>query len=86
MVLIAERLTDRSDETENNQQENGCQRANGSHRRREYGVGFIALVVGKAEKGGLHTEGQQHEDERRIGIDIGAHTVVARLVRHIIGI
>ena len=86
MVLIAERLADRSDETEDHQQENSCQRANGSHRRREYGVGLIALVVGKAEKGGLHTEGQQHEDERRIGIDIGAHTVVARLVRHIIGI
>ena len=34
-------------------------------------------LVGETEVGGLHTEGQQHQNQCDIGIDIGDDTIVA---------
>ena len=43
-------------------------------------------LVGKAEEGGLHTEGEQNEDECGVGVHVGHHTVFARNCRHHEGI
>ena len=83
---ISQRSTDGVDECEQQQHENGRQRADHGHRRREDGVGLIAVVVGIAKQRGLHAEGEQHEDESRVGIDVGADAIVAGIFWHIASI
>ena len=47
------------------------------------GAGGRPAVVGEAEERGLHAECQQHQEQRRIGIDVGGHAIVARFAGHV---
>ena len=84
MLCVAQRTTDRSDETENEQQEHDCQRTYDCHSGREDGVRLKPFVVGKTEECRLHTKGQQHQDQCHIGIDVSADAIVARVLGHIV--
>ena len=44
------------------------------------------IVVGKAKQRGFHAKRQQYQDQCHIGIYIGAHTIIARSLRHIVRI
>ena len=83
---ISKGRADGSNKAEDQQQEYCRECGNGGKRGRKDGVGLCLLVVRKTEKRRLHAKGQQHEDKCRIGIDVGADTVIARIFGHIVGV
>ena len=84
MLGIPQAVADRCDKAEDEQQEHQRQRPNHSHHRREDRVGLMALIIGKAKQRSFHAKGEKHQDECRIGIDIRAHTIVARCLGHVV--
>ena len=86
MLSISQRLADWCDQSENQQQEDQRQRADGSHSRRENGLRLLSLIVGIAKQGSLHAKRQQHQNQCRIGIDIRTYAIVARGFGHVVGI
>ena len=42
-----------------------------------YLLRVLALLVGEAEEGGLHSVGEYYHEQRRIGIHIGYHSVAS---------
>jgi len=86
MVSIANGTTDGTDKAEDQQQEYSRERCDSNEGGGEDGVGLGLFIVGKAEQRGLHAKGQQYQYECRVGIDVGADAVVARVLGHVMRI
>ncbi len=56
------------------------------HRRREDGVVVLSFFIGKAEEGGLHTEGEDDQDECHEGVEVGHYSVATVGCRYDMGV
>ena len=86
MRAVAQIIRNGTNEGEDAEEKNARERSDEGKARGEDGVGPKALVVGVAEERRLHAEGEDHQNERHVGIDVGADAVVARSGRHIVGV
>ena len=81
MVGIAHEPAQRTDEQQHQRHEPSRHGAHADERGRIDAHGVFVRLVGEAEVGGLHAEGEQHHDECRVGIDVGDDTIAARSCR-----
>ena len=85
MLLVAKGITDRCDEAEEQDQEDGGEGSYHGKRGGKYGIGPSlsllsigrSLIVRKAEQGSLHAEGEQYQNQGGVGIHIRTDAVVA---------
>ena len=61
-------------------------RAHGRQRRAVHAPLVAADPVGEIEIGRLHAEGQYHQQQRRVGVDVGHHPVAARGRRDVVSV
>ena len=78
MCLVAHGHRDGTQQRQHHQHEDSsnrphCPQGGGKHR-----LGIRTLLVGKIEKSRLHAEGQDYQQESRVGVDIGHHAVASR--------
>ena len=76
MVGIAHGCRDGVDETADDGSEDERRGAHHTQRRGVDAVGIFTLLAHEAEEGGLHAVGQQDDEQRNIGIDVGDDTVL----------
>ena len=86
VVGIAQAFADGGEETEHESQKDYRQRTHHSCCRGEHRVGLLILLVGKTEQRGFHTKRQEDQHQCRVGIDVHAHTIIARLLGHVVGV
>ena len=86
LVGISHRPGNRTDQCKHGRDE---QKGNGSYhleRRTIHPARVFSVLVGKAEQGGLHAEGQDCQQQSRISIQIGDNAVAAAGGSNLIGI
>ena len=70
-------------------QQDDEQRTDTAHRQRrsgEHRLGTVLVLVGEIEEGRLHAEGENHQHERRVGIQFGHHAIASRRGGYFVGI
>ena len=83
MVGVAHEPGEWVEEYEHQGDEGHCHRAHADERGGVDAVGVFVRLVGEPEVGGLHSEGEQHEHQCRIGVHVGDDAVAARRGRHL---
>ena len=75
MIYIAQPVGNRVYEEHYGSKEQHRQRTHHAYRRREDAVRILPLLVGKAEEGRLHAEGEDHQQQCHVGIQVRHHAV-----------
>ena len=77
MGLVVDGLGQGIDEAKDQCQEEGGENGDEGEAGGEDGVGLLLVLVGKAEEGRLHAEGQDDQDQGHVAVEVGDDAVLA---------
>ena len=77
VVAVAHQISQRMQEHAHDGSEDKRCRGDHAQRGRINALGVLALLAHEAEEGGLHAVGEQDNEQRHVGIDIGDDAILS---------